>query len=173
MRIYLAGPLFTSAEQAFNLELASNLMELGHDVFLPQRDCPPMDQKGPNGIAEACLQGIRSADAVVAILDGPDADSGTCVELGYAHAYNELEWAATREENHAQERPPKVRCLLGVRTDFRKGGDSGEAPVNLMIPHLVHRFLTFQDKNGSPLCPTPKDVAELVHIELGLLETEL
>ena len=29
---------------------------------------------------------IDAGDAVLAILDGPDADSGTSVELGYAHA---------------------------------------------------------------------------------------
>ena len=36
MRLYLAGPLFTQAERAWNLRLATALTEAGHDVFLPQ-----------------------------------------------------------------------------------------------------------------------------------------
>jgi len=38
MKIYLAGPLFTEAERAFNLELAHLLEKEGHEVYLPQRE---------------------------------------------------------------------------------------------------------------------------------------
>jgi hypothetical protein len=36
MRIYLAGPLFTTAEREFNDALAVSLRTAGHEVFLPQ-----------------------------------------------------------------------------------------------------------------------------------------
>ena len=36
MRIYLAGPLFTTAERDFNAALAAGLRALGHEVWLPQ-----------------------------------------------------------------------------------------------------------------------------------------
>lgn len=38
MRLYVAAPLFTEAERAFNLVLARALEAAGHDVYLPQRD---------------------------------------------------------------------------------------------------------------------------------------
>jgi len=40
MRLYLAAPLFTEAERAFNLVLARALEAEGHQVYLPQRDTP-------------------------------------------------------------------------------------------------------------------------------------
>src|ERR1700694_2816055 len=36
MRIYLAGPLFTTAEREFNAALAAGLRALGHEVWVPQ-----------------------------------------------------------------------------------------------------------------------------------------
>ena len=47
------------------------------------------------------LDAINHCDAVVAILDGADVDSGTCIEMGYAKA--------------------KGKLVVGVRTDFRAG----------------------------------------------------
>jgi len=41
MRIYLAAPLFTEAERAFNLVSARALEAGGHDVYLPQRGTAP------------------------------------------------------------------------------------------------------------------------------------
>lgn len=37
MRIYLAAPLFSEAEQRFNLMAADTLALDGHSVYLPQR----------------------------------------------------------------------------------------------------------------------------------------
>ena len=61
----------------------------------------------------ANVEGIESADAVVAILDGADADSGTSWECGYAFK---------------AQRP-----VIGVRTDIRAGGDDPKAGTNLML----------------------------------------
>jgi len=36
LKIYLAGPLFTTAERDFNAALAALLRDRGHEVFLPQ-----------------------------------------------------------------------------------------------------------------------------------------
>ena len=41
MKVYLAGPLFTSAERMWNARLAALLEGLGHEVFLPQAKEPP------------------------------------------------------------------------------------------------------------------------------------
>jgi nucleoside 2-deoxyribosyltransferase len=109
MKIYMAGPLFSTAEIAFNRELASLLRQLGHDVFLPQEH---EQRKGlPGAIFESDVAGIDWAEAVVACLDGPDPDSGTCWELGYAYA--------------------KRKLTVVYRTDFRLF--EGTDPINLMM----------------------------------------
>jgi nucleoside 2-deoxyribosyltransferase len=114
MMIYLAGPVFTLAERRFNEELAGELERLcpSHHVFLPQRydkdfkDLPDFSQR-----MFACLMGaLDNCDVVVAILDGPDADSGTSFEMGYVRG--------------------RGKRVIGVRTDFRDGEDNG---VNLML----------------------------------------
>ena len=46
MKIYLAGPLFTEAERAFNLELAHLLEKEGHEVYLPQHENPAASGPG-------------------------------------------------------------------------------------------------------------------------------
>jgi nucleoside 2-deoxyribosyltransferase len=38
MRLYVAGPLFSDAERAFNAGLAAAIERLGIEVFLPQRE---------------------------------------------------------------------------------------------------------------------------------------
>lgn len=100
--IYFAGPLFSIAEINFNIALTDILKSNGYNVFLPQNECG--DNTG-KAIYEICKSGIDGADVVVAILDGTDHDSGTAWECGYATG--------------------KGIPVIGVRTDFRKNGDTG------------------------------------------------
>ena len=81
MKLYFAGPLFSTAERAWNAEVAAALRAAGHDVFLPQEQEPGRD--GP-AIFATDVGGIDRADGLVAITDGPDPDSGTAWEVGYA-----------------------------------------------------------------------------------------
>jgi len=117
MRLYLAGPLFTQAERDWNQVLASALTLRGHSVFLPQAEILGLASLDAHAIFKSDLNGVRSADAIVAILDGADADSGTCFECGLAFALG--------------------IPIVAVRTDFRGGGDAlpGQAlpTVNLML----------------------------------------
>ncbi|MEB3310013.1 MAG: nucleoside 2-deoxyribosyltransferase [Snowella sp.] len=101
IQIYLAAPLFSKAEQDFNAQLGQALQEKGYQVFLPQKEC---NGKQGEAIYHTCLNGLRAAKVVVAILDGADADSGTCWEFGYAVG---------------QGIP-----AIAVRTDFRVSGDT-------------------------------------------------
>ena len=82
MKLYFAGPLFTTPERTWNAEVTSGLRAAGHDVFLPQENEPGKDAAG---IFAADRAGIDWADGLVAIMDGPDPDSGTCWEVGYAY----------------------------------------------------------------------------------------
>jgi nucleoside 2-deoxyribosyltransferase len=59
---------------------------------------------------------IRSADLVVALLDGQEVDSGTAAELGFAAGLGK-------------------RCF-GLRTDLRENGETGVA-VNLQVVSFI------------------------------------
>ena len=122
MMIYLAGPVFTLAERRFNEELAGELERLcpSCQVFLPQRydkefqNAPDFSQR-----MFACLMGaLDNYEVVVAILDGPDTDSGTSFEMGYALG--------------------RGKRVIGVRTDFRGSEDRG---VNLMLSNACSDLL--------------------------------
>ena len=104
MKLYFAGPLFTTAQRTWNAEVTAALRAAGHQVFLPQEKEPGKDAAG---IFAADVGGIDWADGVVAIMDGPDPDSGTCWEVGYAYGVK--------------------KPIVLVRTDFRSmGGNAGE-----------------------------------------------
>ena len=81
MKLYFAGPLFTTPERTWNAEVAAALRAAGHEVFLPQEQEPGKDAPG---IFATDVGGIDWADGLVAIMDGPDPDSGTAWEVGYA-----------------------------------------------------------------------------------------
>jgi nucleoside 2-deoxyribosyltransferase len=110
-KIYLAGPLFTLAEQNFNAELARFLESEGFEVFLPQENEPRRNTA--KSIFDMDVAALDWADMVVACMDGPDPDSGTAWECGYAYA--------------------KGKPIVCFRTDFRISGDTKGAPYNLML----------------------------------------
>jgi nucleoside 2-deoxyribosyltransferase len=110
-KIYLAGPLFTLAEQAFNADLARFLEREGFEVWLPQEH-EPRDNTA-RSIFDMDVTALDSADMVVACMDGPDPDSGTAWECGYAYA--------------------KGKPTVCYRTDFRISGDTKGSPYNLML----------------------------------------
>ena len=82
MKLYFAGPLFTTPERTWNAEVVAALRAAGHEIFLPQEQEPGKDAAG---IFATDVDGIEWADGLVAIMDGPDPDSGTCWEVGYAY----------------------------------------------------------------------------------------
>jgi nucleoside 2-deoxyribosyltransferase len=109
MRIYFAGPLFSAAERDWNASLAGIMREAGHDVFLPQEQEPGKDAAG---IFATDVGGIDAADALVAIMDGADPDSGTCWEVGYAYG---------------------KKPIVLVRTDMLRNEGSGGSGYNPML----------------------------------------
>jgi len=110
-KIYLAGPLFSLAEQRFNADLARFLDSEGFEVWLPQEH--ESRDKTARAIFEMDVAAIDWADMLVACMDGPDPDSGTAWECGYAYA--------------------KGKPIVCYRTDFRITGDTEGAPYNLML----------------------------------------
>jgi nucleoside 2-deoxyribosyltransferase len=119
MKIYLAGPLFSTPERSFNSELAKLLRDRGHEVWLPQE----FEQRTmtPTQIFAKDVEGIDWADVLVANMDGPDPDSGTCWECGYAY---------------------RKKSVIVFRTDFR--GDHtilGELPAPMKHNQESYNFM--------------------------------
>jgi nucleoside 2-deoxyribosyltransferase len=128
MRIYLAGPLFTAPERDWNDGLAARLMAGGHDVYLPQAH--PAPERTGRAIFLKDLEGLEWADGVVAMMDGPDPDSGTAWECGYAYA--------------------KGKPVVLFRSDLRDSGDAPGIPYNAMLigaadAHIELRLATLDD----------------------------
>ena len=111
MKIYLAAPLFTTAEREFNARLATRLRTAGHEVFVPQEN--PASEPTGKAIFLKDLAGLVWADGIVAIMDGADPDSGTAWECGYAYAMK--------------------KPVVLFRSDLRGSGDAGDIPYNAML----------------------------------------
>lgn len=131
-KIYFAGPLFTMAEKQFNIDFTNKIIELIPEIniILPQERAPSLLNK-ENGfylVFQDCLAMIDEADLILAILDGPDADSGTSVELGYAYAIQ--------------------KPIIGIRTDFRISEDRG---LNLMLSNICTELILDVNSNISEL----------------------
>lgn len=142
MKIYLAGALFTAAERQWNSMVRDELEKLEHVVWLPQEKAAPFTDT--TDIFNINIKGINWCDVLVANLDYPDADSGTCWEMGHA-------WM-------------KKPCAF-YRTDIRANGDSKEFDVNLMLSESSTRIpLPFPAWNL-----TAKEIAEAIDITIRRL----
>ena len=136
VRIYLAGPLgFSEAGRYFyNAVLVPFVKGLGYEVLDPWTLTDPMRiqevQAMPYGPAkrEAWRKlnlemgatnraAIDDAQGIVAVLDGPDVDSGTAAEIGYAFARGKL--------------------IVGYRGDFRLSADNEGSIVNLQVEYFI------------------------------------
>jgi len=135
--VYLAGPLFGVAEREFNVRLAAAIQRTspGLRVVLPQERAEVL-MKQPNKFQrmfEDCLNSIEKSNVVVAILDGPDADSGTSLEVALAFA--------------------RGAPIVGVRTDIRASEEDG---LTLMLKNacteLVSRGFVGTDELATLVC---------------------
>jgi nucleoside 2-deoxyribosyltransferase len=114
MKVYFASPLFSAAERAWNAEIVAELRAAGHEVFLPQEQEPGKDAAG---IFAADVGGIDWAAALVAIMDGPDPDSGTAWECGYAYGKKPVILVRTDIRGNAGRSGPYNAMLAGSATD--------------------------------------------------------
>jgi len=115
VKIYLSAPLFTHVQRQWNRALAEGLKAriAGAEVILPQDYKFGQSYNNPKDfkrIFRACVEGVRQADVMVAVLDGADADSGTALEMGIAYE--------------------RGIPIVGVRTDYRESQDRG---LNLAV----------------------------------------
>jgi nucleoside 2-deoxyribosyltransferase len=128
MRVmYLAGPLFTEAERDWHRKTKRLLLEQASRRGQPVEIIWPYELITPEEIAalgaearaeifRRCKDGLDRAHVVIALLDGTQVDDGTAWEIGY--------FFATKA---AQAK------IIGIRTDFRRAGESEHAIVNAMV----------------------------------------
>ncbi len=136
MKLYLAGPLgFSEIGHHFqDGVLLPAVRGLGLEVVDPWALTDPADVRAieamPAGegrmlawrqlncaIGERNRIAIDACDAMVAVLDGVDVDSGTAAEVGYAFA--------------------RGKRIYGYRGDFRLSADNEGAAVNLQVEFFI------------------------------------
>lgn len=125
--IYLAGPLFTEAERDWHRKTKGLLLEQASrrgeavEIIWPYELITPEEiaALGPGSRAEIflrCKGGLDRAHVLIALLDGTQVDDGTAWEIGYFFATKAAE-----------------ATIIGIRTDFRRAGESEHAIVNAMV----------------------------------------
>ena len=105
MRVYLAGSIFTPYERAFLDDCASRLRAEGFDVFVPHEQGLVGLDATPAAVFAVDAGGVESADAVLAVLDGPSVDDGTACEIGLFHGL--------------KQRDRERKGVVGLLTDLR------------------------------------------------------
>ena len=116
--IYLASPYGFSAQCKRLLipEFVAALTQLGLTVWEPFERNGNVDTTKSGWayrVAQNCMQDVRAADGVFAIVNGTPPDEGVMVEVGAAFALN--------------------KPVFLFRDDFRRCTDSDQYPLNLML----------------------------------------
>ena len=122
MRIYFAGPLFTPYERGYIDECAAQLRDDGFEVFVPHEHELAQSNTTPEWIFAKDMEGLGTADAVLALLDGPMVDDGTACEIGIFYALMQSD--STK------------KGVVGLLTDLR--GTRGESSgLNLFVEGCI------------------------------------
>lgn len=82
MKLYIAGPLFSEAEREWLDSFAARLRAEGFDCFVPHEHFPQLANVTQQDVFRVDAAGLRSANALVAWVDGPMCDDGTACEIG-------------------------------------------------------------------------------------------
>lgn len=133
MKLYIASPLgFSELGRLSYKTFLGVISEAGFEILDPweltdkklfENVRSKHDWQDLNRIiAQNNIAAIHCCDGIVAILDGPDVDSGTAWECGYGAA--------------------KGKRVLGYRGDFRVSGDNEGSLVNLQVEYCLAEIVT-------------------------------
>lgn len=122
--IYLAGPLFNESQRMW-LRKTKEMIEEAFDgwvtvwwpyEFFTAEELTALGPQAKYHIFETCRSRLAKSDLLVALLDGSEVDDGTAWEIGYFYSVSD-----------------GAHDIIGIRTDFRNGGDTATSRVNAMI----------------------------------------
>lgn len=132
--LYLASPYgFAESTKPFLEDLKYKLRKAGHKVndpweigerhlktFQGRKDISLSEREKINHeLASLNHKAICESKIVVACLDGPDVDSGTASEIGFAYA--------------------KGKKIFGYREDIRRTGENEAALVNMQVQYWIEK----------------------------------
>ena len=132
-KIYVAGPLFNAHERWYLEQIAAALEAAGYSTFLPHRDAGDLGEptfEARDRVFQADLAALDECGACVALLTGPDHDSGTCVELGYMFALHKPCFGLTDDRRFLNN------MVWGVCNDGATLVTSIQALIPLVKQHL-------------------------------------
>lgn len=127
--IYIAGPLFTPAQRQTIDELAIELRLAGHTCFVPHENVLADNDPDAIAIYETDMEGLRSADLMVAIVDGSDVDSGTAAEIGVFAAWDRRVIAFTTDFRVTR---------LGITNKFIEGLILSEGGIRTTMTQILN-----------------------------------
>lgn len=127
--IYIAGPLFNVHERWYLEHIAEVLESAGFLTFLPHRDAGLIAEVSTTErlrLFDEDIAALERSDICVALLTGPDQDSGTSAELGYMYArgkpcfgitddfrwLNNMIWGICEKGQHIVRSPETLLALL-------------------------------------------------------------
>jgi hypothetical protein len=134
-RAYIAGPIFNEENLSVVNQIEDMLLRAGFEIFSPYRasreiwkgrkpaDCSEQDRRL---VLEGNISHLHWCDLLIARIGGTAdgrIDTGTCWEMGYAHALN-----------HDWDDPRPVTLAFQPDPDGR--------PLNLMLSGTVHGYAT-------------------------------
>jgi nucleoside 2-deoxyribosyltransferase len=137
-KVYLASPYgFNDAGIAFMDQITTLIRQASFEVLNPWAYSDEIsrkvnDIKLTNDIAKQIRlwqslnkelaknneEMIKASKFIVAVLDGPDVDSGVAAEIGYAYALR--------------------KKIIGYRSDIRLTGDNIGAKINLQVEYFIY-----------------------------------
>jgi nucleoside 2-deoxyribosyltransferase len=108
VKLYLAGPMFTAADAAYNLALTARLRDRGFEVFCPNESEPTNDKTRtditPRLIYDVDIQAVEASNVVLLHVS---EDSGANWEAGY------MDCLSKRVD------PQRYYGVIGLATDMR------------------------------------------------------
>lgn len=142
-RVYAAGPYgFTESTRKFMQEdFYGAIRNAGCEVLDPWRH-DPNNYKTLIELGKLNAEDIKKSDGVVAALDGPDVDSGTAAEIGYAAALN--------------------KWIIGYRADLRSTGEGKDVQINLQVQYFIERPGEGKGKIVSNLPDLTKEICRII-----------
>jgi hypothetical protein len=154
VKIYLAGPLFSPAERGFLDDCAHRFREAGLECFVPHEQEARLGRPSARSVFDLDYrEGLETANALVAWLDGPTVDDGTACEIGifYGLLQQGVVWR---------------KGILGIVTDLRL-----ERRRNVLEHGGLNLFVAGTIESAGSVCWSVEEALDRLLVWKGELES--